>query len=392
MDGYLTTDEIAQRLGVKTETVRRRVRQGKLSGLPLGRAGYRIRQEDFDHFLQNEESRHSLPDSTTPTDRVNNVGETHMEAAATLTLERMTDGVLLFGLDGKCQYANWQTEQLPGLAPDDLIGKTIAQVLPRIFADGGKSIEQDDYFSVTTSRWYQVRIFSTPQGRCVSFFDINERKQLEEQLHLREQQFTTLVEHLPDVIFRLDKQLRHLYISPMIQHITGIAPQNWIGKTRREMGLPSSICDPFEALCQKAMTSGEEQRMEFFHQRHWQRSRIIPEFASDGSVHSLMGVTEDITRRIQTEQALRDLEQRVQAERQRLYDLFMQAPAAIMVTKGPDHVYELLNPPAVQFLGDIDNTSASQGVKPFPKLSSKAFSISLMPSIRQANLLLAMKF
>ncbi len=36
MEGYLTTQEIARRLGVSVETVRHWVRQGKLPGLPLG--------------------------------------------------------------------------------------------------------------------------------------------------------------------------------------------------------------------------------------------------------------------------------------------------------------------------------------------------------------------
>lgn len=297
MDGYLTTDEIAQRLDVKVETVRRWVRQGKLPGLPLGRAGYRIRQKDFDAFVQGQEPQHVLSNSTAPSNNSNGISESHIEAAATMILERMTDGVLLFGLNGRCQYTNRQAEQLLGLTPDDLTGKTIDQVLPRNIADAEMRVRQDDYFSIATGRWYQVGIFSTPQGQCVSFFDITKHKQLEEQLYQREQQFATLVEHLPDVIFRLDKQLRHIYISPAIEHITGVASKNWIGKTGREMGLPSDICDIFEALCQEAIATGKEQHMEFFHQGRWQRSRIFVELASNGSVHFLTGITEDITER-----------------------------------------------------------------------------------------------
>jgi signal transduction histidine kinase len=38
-------------------------------------------------------------------------------------------------------------------------------------------------------------------------------------------------------------------------------------------------------------------------------------------------------------------------ERERLYDLFMQAPAAICVLQGPEHVYELANPPYIELIG-----------------------------------------
>jgi two-component system CheB/CheR fusion protein len=41
----------------------------------------------------------------------------------------------------------------------------------------------------------------------------------------------------------------------------------------------------------------------------------------------------------------------VQAERQRLHDLFMEAPAVIAVWRGPEHVFELANPLYLQSLG-----------------------------------------
>jgi PAS domain S-box-containing protein/excisionase family DNA binding protein len=59
----LTTAEIAQWLNVKVETVRRWVRQGKLPGLLLGRAGYRIRQEDLDRFMQGHKSACFSPEA-----------------------------------------------------------------------------------------------------------------------------------------------------------------------------------------------------------------------------------------------------------------------------------------------------------------------------------------
>ncbi|HZS77096.1 MAG TPA: ATP-binding protein [Ktedonobacteraceae bacterium] len=47
----------------------------------------------------------------------------------------------------------------------------------------------------------------------------------------------------------------------------------------------------------------------------------------------------------------KEAEERVQAERQKLHDLFMQAPAVIAVLRGPDHVYELANPLYMQIVG-----------------------------------------
>jgi PAS domain S-box-containing protein/excisionase family DNA binding protein len=184
MDGYITTNEIAQRLGVKVETVRRWVRQGKLPGLPLGRAGYRIRQKDFDHFLQNQQPEQLLSTSVATanpsSDGASNDGAyTQMEAVATLILERMTDGILLFGLNEQCLYANDAAAHLLGLMQDELPSKTVNQILPESVYDSEKTTIQgsNDYFSAITNRWYQIRTFAALQGRCVSFLDVTERKQ-----------------------------------------------------------------------------------------------------------------------------------------------------------------------------------------------------------------------
>jgi signal transduction histidine kinase/PAS domain-containing protein len=48
------------------------------------------------------------------------------------------------------------------------------------------------------------------------------------------------------------------------------------------------------------------------------------------------------------------VEEKVEAERQRLQSLFMQAPAAIAILRGPNHVYELANPLYQMLVGKSD--------------------------------------
>ena len=52
MPSYLTTSDVATRLGVSLDTVRRWLRSGELKGTPFCRAGYRIEDADFQAFLQ----------------------------------------------------------------------------------------------------------------------------------------------------------------------------------------------------------------------------------------------------------------------------------------------------------------------------------------------------
>ncbi|MBV9228231.1 MAG: helix-turn-helix domain-containing protein [Chloroflexi bacterium] len=63
MPSYLTTSDVATRLGVSLDTVRRWLRSGELKGTPFGRAGYRIEDADFQAFLD-QRRRHPQESAT----------------------------------------------------------------------------------------------------------------------------------------------------------------------------------------------------------------------------------------------------------------------------------------------------------------------------------------
>lgn len=59
----------------------------------------------------------------------------------------------------------------------------------------------------------------------------------------------------------------------------------------------------------------------------------------------------DVTERERTRMELEAAKQDAETQRKRLNDLFMQAPAYIMVFRGPDHVLELVNPMIKELIG-----------------------------------------
>jgi PAS domain S-box-containing protein len=142
--------------------------------------------------------------------------------------------------------------------------------------------------------------------------DITERKQEETITLKRQQEFIALVENSPDIIVRLDRELRHLYINPAIEKETGIPWQKFIGKTIYEMGLPTEVVTTFEQGARYVMQTGKEHVIEFslpttsgvkiF------QSRLVPETTRNGVIESSLGVTRDITPLRVAEMALRQNE------------------------------------------------------------------------------------
>jgi excisionase family DNA binding protein len=73
MPSYLTTSDVAVRLGVSLDTVRRWLRSGELKGTPFGRAGYRIEDADFQAFLHRRQHPRELPTSSPEQSSLSNV-------------------------------------------------------------------------------------------------------------------------------------------------------------------------------------------------------------------------------------------------------------------------------------------------------------------------------
>ncbi len=125
----------------------------------------------------------------------------------------------------------------------------------------------------------------------------------------RERLFTALVENLPDIVFRLDLELRHLYTSTQIEQLTGIPAETFGGKTYREVGLSAQLSDPIERASRRALKTGKRTSIAWSHKERELRTRIVPERNNDGVIVSLLGITEDVTEFEQATAALRQSEQ-----------------------------------------------------------------------------------
>jgi len=170
--------------------------------------------------------------------------------------------------------------------------------------------------SELADRW--IEAYATPeqeQDRSVLWhgimLDITERKLAEEALRARERQLRILIENIPDQITGFDTEGRVRYFNPAVTRDLGLTIDMVAGLTPIEVspgisaaenercfagvlqavaeGVPNEIEAVWQTLCGKRL----------FDIRH------IPELDTDGTVIGVLGISRDITERMEMEASLR---------------------------------------------------------------------------------------
>ncbi len=156
--------------------------------------------------------------------------------------------------------------------------------------------------SVIYCEWYNSAL-TDAEGKVVSLLsfarDVTEQHRTQEELHRREQAFSAIAENSPDIIARFDRELRHLYVNQAVESATGKTPAQFIGKTTQEMGLPPQFCNQLNAASHQVFRTEKQETIEFGHPTPsgtiYYQCRIIPEFAEDNSVKTVLAIARDIT-------------------------------------------------------------------------------------------------
>lgn len=148
--------------------------------------------------------------------------------------------------------------------------------------------------------------FLTMEGLLIAgvFHERRRRRSPSQSLAEADREFLTLVENSPDVICRLDRDLRYIYASPALETMTGVPIASFLGNTVEKAAAPGFDWKSFDAACRAAIESRKLIQHSFtYNERHYS-TRVIPEFSVDGSVESVMTITEDVTHRIRSEREL----------------------------------------------------------------------------------------
>ncbi|MGA2062039.1 MAG: PAS domain S-box protein [Thermoguttaceae bacterium] len=262
-----------------------------------------------------------------------------------LLLNTTAEAIFGCDLNGICTFCNHACVRLLGYKhQDELIGKNMHYLMHHSHADGtsvpfeecptfqmGKRGEHLHYEDAILWRadgtcfhaeyWNHLqRVGGEAVGITGSFYDITKRKQMEEALQAGEQWHRRVAENMSDVIWAMDFTGRIIYISPSIMQMLGYTPEEATQLTYEQMTTPSSLGLVHQKFEEALAMATANQRIEidcfeteFFRKdgsTAWGELSVSGMYDTSGNAIGFQGMTRDITKRKQMEEALRDSEQR----------------------------------------------------------------------------------
>jgi PAS domain S-box-containing protein len=195
-------------------------------------------------------------------------------------------------------------------------------------------------------RWYKCidKAFQWFDGRYVRFeiaIDISEHKRIEEELRETNARLSTLIHAIPDVVYFKDAQGRNLIVNEAFEKLVGLPRNKIIGKTDDQLFPPdlAEYCrkSDLETLRTLRIVCTEEQTTTKDGEKIFFETLKAPIFDYKGNVIGIVGVSRDITKRKQIEEALKENERRYR-------NLFETAPVVIYTLSAEDGTITSLNP------------------------------------------------
>ncbi len=257
--------------------------------------------------------------------------------------------VAIMVVDAQERLVSWNkfTENLLGMRHEDLHQRPIESFYPaeewqllrshqirekgiqqhletRMIKKDGCIIDVDVSLSVLKDRQDKVR------GSIGIIHDITERKEMQEALRKSEERFRQVVENAEEWIWEVDAQGLFTYLSPVVERILGVKPEDMLGKTHFYDLFHPEERDrlkkrAFEVFARRdAFREFETKNLDRKGNVIWLSKSGVPLLDEEGNLTGYRGVDVDITER-------RHLHEVLNRKQHNLEAIFDAAPIAMLL-------------------------------------------------------------
>jgi PAS domain S-box-containing protein len=282
-------------------------------------------------------------------------------------LESIPIPVFYKDADLKYTGCNSAYEEFLGISNDDLIGKTVYEVTDKDLAEiyhkndllilqsekkqtyeakikDSKGVLHDVIFRKSPLKDSKDKIV----GIIGAYFDITERKKMEENLKESEEKYRLITDNINDLVWSMDLNLNSVFVSPSFHRILGYTVEERQNLPTEKLLTPDSynkVVDKIKETVfkiQKGIIKDKNYTVKIEVEQvrkdgsiFWAESNVGATYDKKGNVIGIQGVTRDISDRKKAEQALKESEE--------MYRTFLDATEDFAFLKDENFKYLIVN-------------------------------------------------
>lgn len=283
-------------------------------------------------------------------------------------VESLPQHIIRKDTKGRFSFANQNFCKAIGKTFEEIIGKTDFDLFP---PDSAKKYQEDDRYVMQTHETIEtteenvglnntksyVHVIKTPiydpEGKVVGtqgiFWDVTDKIETEKELALERQLLRSLLDSIPDHVYFKDKESRFIRCSRELSDRLGLdSPAAAEGKTdfdffSDEHARPALADEKQILKTGKPIVNKVEKETWINGKVGWVLTSKMPYYDKEGNIVGTFGVSKDVTKLVETEQALRKAEQKYRG-------IFENAVEGIFQTTPEGH-YQEINPALARIYG-----------------------------------------
>ncbi|MDM8565807.1 PAS domain S-box protein [Candidatus Halobeggiatoa sp. HSG11] len=282
-----------------------------------------------------------------------------------IIIEQIPSSTVIVNVQGNIEYVNPKFTQITGYTAEEAIGQN-----PRILKSNlhTKEFYRNMWNVILSGKewrnefrnqkkdgtlYWEAASISTIKNADneITYFikvaeDITERKKAQQELQENKEQLHAILNNSATVIFLKDTTGRYLFVNKRYEDIFGISNQQIIGKTDYDI-FPKEMADIFVINDKKVISKQSlikiEEKIPQNNGLHNYISIKFPLNNSKGDIYAVCSIATDITEQKQSEQKIRESEERFRA-------LFEGTPDAIFLINQKSNKIIDANPAASKLL------------------------------------------
>ncbi|MBE9170613.1 PAS domain-containing protein [Pleurocapsales cyanobacterium LEGE 06147] len=283
-------------------------------------------------------------------------------------LSSISDGFYTLDRDWRYTYVNDRYCEMAGMQREDLLGRNVWELFPDavdtdIYVQFQRAMSEQtslqfEYLYATWNRWYEHRVYPSPNGLTVFIAEITdakhreaERKQTEEALRQSEERLRIALKNSPITLYTQDRELRYTWVYNPTPEFADV---ELIGKHDADL-LAAEEAEILTQIKRRVLETGIGTRAEIETtgkgRTLYHDLTVEPLRNADGKILGITCAAVNITRLKQTELALRQSEERFRVSQELSLDAFTILDSVRDETGAiVDFVWMYANPKAAEIL------------------------------------------